>query len=172
MSLEAVILGILRYGPKTGYQLKQTIDETVSFFWTASFGGLYPALKRLKGDWAIEEIKTEGKGKPYKITKKGRERFKAWLKETYKPRMVKDEFLLKLFLAKDEEVANLSAQINKRLAELDELAENLKELKNSFEQEEITLNQGQKLALEIGIAETDSQFKQLSLFQKRGKKDV
>ncbi len=165
MSLEAVILGTLRYGPKTGYQIKQTIDETVGFFWTASFGGLYPALKRLKEEWAIEEIKTEGKSKPYKITKKGRDKFKAWLKESYKARRVKDEFLLKLFLAKDEELSDLSAQINKRLAELNELVDNLNKLKKSFEHEEITLNQGQKLALEIGIAETDSQFKQLNQFQ-------
>ncbi len=44
-----------------GYQLKKSLSETLGPFWQVSYGALYPALKRLKAQGAVEEVfpKTE-----------------------------------------------------------------------------------------------------------------
>src|SRR4051795_6629624 len=42
------ILGMLRLGPRTGYEIKQKIDVSTRFFWAASYGQIYPELKRLQ----------------------------------------------------------------------------------------------------------------------------
>ena len=43
-----VILGMLKLGVGTGYDIKRIIDGSTRFFWTASYGQIYPELKRLR----------------------------------------------------------------------------------------------------------------------------
>src|SRR4051794_26733567 len=43
-----VILGMLRLGKRTGYDIKQLVDKSTRFFWAASYGQIYPELKRLE----------------------------------------------------------------------------------------------------------------------------
>ena len=43
-----VILGMLAFGKNTGYEIKQFVDKTTRFFWAASYGQIYPELKRLE----------------------------------------------------------------------------------------------------------------------------
>ncbi len=42
-----VILGMLSFGPKSGYEIKGLVDKSTRFFWAASYGQIYPELKRL-----------------------------------------------------------------------------------------------------------------------------
>lgn len=46
--LEYIILGFLLSKDLTGYDLKQRMAKSTSFFFDASFGSIYPALKRLE----------------------------------------------------------------------------------------------------------------------------
>ncbi len=41
-----VILGMLRKGPKSGYEIKAKADISTRFFWAISYGQIYPELKR------------------------------------------------------------------------------------------------------------------------------
>ena len=43
-----VILGMLRLGKRTGYDIKALVDVSTRFFWAASYGQIYPELKRLE----------------------------------------------------------------------------------------------------------------------------
>jgi DNA-binding PadR family transcriptional regulator len=54
--LELAVLGLLREGPRHGYDLKQRCSEIVGPLWGVSFGSLYPALKRLERNGAIEIV--------------------------------------------------------------------------------------------------------------------
>ena len=38
---------MLRLGSRTGYDIKQKIEISTRFFWGASYGQIYPELKRL-----------------------------------------------------------------------------------------------------------------------------
>ena len=43
-----VILGMLAAKPRSGYEIKQLVDSSARFFWAASYGQIYPELKRLE----------------------------------------------------------------------------------------------------------------------------
>lgn len=79
--LEYIILGMLMEGTMSGYDLKKTIDSSVGFFYKASFGSIYPALKRLtdKGLVSVEEIEDSKNKKLYSLVPEGKESFLIWL---------------------------------------------------------------------------------------------
>jgi DNA-binding PadR family transcriptional regulator len=52
--LEIAVLGLLREQPLHGYELKKRLGENLGFLWGVSYGSLYPALRRLEREGAIE----------------------------------------------------------------------------------------------------------------------
>ena len=54
-----VILGMLRMGKRTGYEIKSLVDVSARFFWAASYGQIYPELKRLEEAGLIRGQATE-----------------------------------------------------------------------------------------------------------------
>ncbi len=77
--LDFAILGLLRDGPRHGYELKRALGDLG--FWQVSFGSLYPALRRLEKQGQIEATKGEGRRKAYRISGSGRERMVDLLAE-------------------------------------------------------------------------------------------
>ncbi|WP_169834476.1 PadR family transcriptional regulator [Paenibacillus donghaensis] len=79
--LENIILGMLMEGTMSGYDLKKTIDSSVGIFYKASFGSLYPALKRLaeKELVSLNETDDSKNKKLYTLLPSGREAFLTWL---------------------------------------------------------------------------------------------
>jgi len=73
--LELAILGLLKERAMHGYQLKKRLADTLGSFWQVSYGSLYPALKRLQADAAVEvtfPAEEVGRRKNvYRITPKG-----------------------------------------------------------------------------------------------------
>jgi DNA-binding PadR family transcriptional regulator len=66
--LELAVLGLLRDGPRHGYELKQRCSEIVGGLWGISFGSLYPALKRLERAGAIESVEASVDDVPAQLT--------------------------------------------------------------------------------------------------------
>lgn len=54
--LELAVLGLLQEQPLHGYELKKRLGETLGFLWGVSYGSLYPALKRLEREGAVEVV--------------------------------------------------------------------------------------------------------------------
>jgi DNA-binding PadR family transcriptional regulator len=77
--LELAVLGLLKERAMHGYQLKKRLADTLGSFWQVSYGSLYPALKRLQREGAVEMIfprEQVGRRKNvYRINKKGEELF-------------------------------------------------------------------------------------------------
>ena len=77
--LELAVLGLLKERAMHGYQLKKRLADTLGSFWQVSYGSLYPALKRLQREGAVEMIfprEQVGRRKNvYRITKQGEELF-------------------------------------------------------------------------------------------------
>ncbi len=98
--LEFVLLGFLMYMPMSGYQMKQTMANTTANFLDASFGSIYPALKRLEGKALVTgEDRVEG-GKfirRYSMTQSGREAFLDWLRQPAEVTRASNNHLAKLF---------------------------------------------------------------------------
>ena len=72
-----VVLGMLRGGPKTGYDIKSLVDRSTRFFWAISYGQVYPELKRLEAAGLAEGEADPSDGRQrrvYTITPAGEER--------------------------------------------------------------------------------------------------
>jgi DNA-binding PadR family transcriptional regulator len=77
-----VILGMLRKGPKSGYEIKAKADVSTRFFWAISYGQIYPELKRLEEAGLIEGEADAGSGRQrrvFSITPLGEEALREWL---------------------------------------------------------------------------------------------
>jgi PadR family transcriptional regulator AphA len=101
-----VILGMLRIKPMSGYEIKQAVDQSTRFFWAASYGQIYPELRRLSREELIEgEQAARGARRRtvYTLTRKGEEALDAWLEEPPEPPELRFEGLLKLFFLRPEE---------------------------------------------------------------------
>jgi len=96
------VLGILERGPRSGYDLKQSIDRTIRHFWAASYGQIYPELKRLEeAGWIESEEVANGARarRVHRITDAGRAALQAWLHGHETRIELRDESLLRLFFA-------------------------------------------------------------------------
>jgi DNA-binding PadR family transcriptional regulator len=77
-----VILGMLAQGRKTGYDIKALVDVSTRFFWAASYGQIYPELKRLEEAGLVAGADDAAGGRRrrvFEITPAGRETLHAWL---------------------------------------------------------------------------------------------
>jgi DNA-binding PadR family transcriptional regulator len=94
-----VILGLLSHEPLTGYEIKKKIDQSLRFFWSGSYGSIYPTLDTLEKDGCVEKKEeSSGRGKIiYSITERGRMLLKEWLMKPVEKDELRYETLLKLF---------------------------------------------------------------------------
>ena len=80
--LESLILGMVINEDLTGYDIKKLIETNIGTFYKASFGSLYPALKRLtqkKSLTSYEKPLGNRKKTFYHITDEGKQMFLQWL---------------------------------------------------------------------------------------------
>ena len=70
-----VILGMIREEPRSGYEIKALVDNSTRFFWAASYGQIYPELKRLSEAGLVVGIDSPTGGRRrtvYEITADGK----------------------------------------------------------------------------------------------------
>ena len=53
-STSYVVLGMLRHEPRSGYEIKRAVDSSTRFFWAASYGQIYPELRRMAKAGLVE----------------------------------------------------------------------------------------------------------------------
>src|SRR6266540_4992064 len=98
-----VILGMLKLGRHTGYEMKSLVDVSTRFFWAASYGQIYPELKRLDEQGLIKGYDDPTGGRQrrvFELTDAGRERLHDWLTDDSDlVTEMRHEGLLKLFFA-------------------------------------------------------------------------
>jgi DNA-binding PadR family transcriptional regulator len=84
--LELAVLGLLKERPMHGYQLSRELGDSLGGLWRVSYGSLYPTLRRLESDAAIEseagDVRGARRKKVYRITPKGEQIFLELLQET------------------------------------------------------------------------------------------
>ena len=80
--LDFIILGMVLDSDLTGYNIKKYIEKGIGVFYKASYGSLYPALKKLteKGYLMMYEEPQGGRQRNYyKLTDDGKKVFLDWL---------------------------------------------------------------------------------------------
>ena len=103
--IDCVILGLLSHEELTGYEIKKRMDTTLKYFWSASYGSIYPALSDLvQRGLAVKRDDSESKRSKliYTITDDGRNYLKKWLTLPVQKDELHYETLLKLFFGNEQ----------------------------------------------------------------------
>jgi len=104
MSLPHAMLGLLKYQPATGYELKTKFNRSIYFFWNATLPQIYRTLKdMLAKGWLTTTIEHQ-EGRPsrkiYHLTNDGEEEFKRWLAELPPFPEHRNPMLIKVFFGR------------------------------------------------------------------------
>ena len=141
---ELSVLGLLSSGERSGYDLKKQAEVGVGYVWTAAKSHIYAVLPRLvAGGYATVRHVEQGRRpdkQVYKITRHGREAFRAWLEEPVDDRTgSRSVFLLKVFFGSDMSREALIAHIERKredatreLAEYREIEERIRDEESSY----------------------------------------
>jgi DNA-binding PadR family transcriptional regulator len=103
MDVKTIILGFLNEREMSGYDIKQAFSNSIGFFYDASFGAIYPALRKLEEDGYVTKQEVIQSGKPnkimYSITDKGREMFHEEMMTPILQPVLRSDMLVKFFFA-------------------------------------------------------------------------
>lgn len=128
-----VILGFLAKSsePLSGYDIKQWIDTSVRFFFAASFGQIYPELKKLEAAGLVEGVPNATGGRArteYTITEAGHVELRAWLMQSEARLEMRDQAILRIFFSGDLTKAQRLTKLKELRAERLASYETLKEV--------------------------------------------
>jgi len=99
-TVDNIILGCLSLRPMSGYEIKRLISISTSLFYNASYGSIYPTLKKLEegGLLISKEVVENGRFKKiYTLTEEGQQDLLDWLENPPKPIVIKNDMLVRLF---------------------------------------------------------------------------
>jgi DNA-binding PadR family transcriptional regulator len=131
VSVPHTMLGLLRTGPRHGYDLKRAYDARFAHARPLRYGQIYATLARLQRDgFVILDAEEPGQGpdrKRYVITEDGATELERWLRETEAPEpylhsTLFAKIVLALLLDRDP-AATLDAQRARHMARMRELTE-------------------------------------------------
>jgi PadR family transcriptional regulator AphA len=98
MSLRHAALGLLTFGPASGYDLLQTFNGSLANVWPATQSQLYGELGKL-ADAGLVTVAEEGarRRKEYALTDAGLEELKHWLVDVEPTLVKRSDLLLRVF---------------------------------------------------------------------------
>lgn len=158
--MEHVILGLLMLRQRSIYEIKKILEETISLFYSASFGSINSAIEKLVAKQAVtvqEQVEGGRFKKIYSITPIGQTLFEQWLASAIPQEKVKDPALTRLFfmgfLAPSEQIRLLRehlGSVQMLHAQLNSLLREREQINVAAEQQ--ALADFQWLTLEYGVA--------------------
>jgi PadR family transcriptional regulator, regulatory protein AphA len=131
-----VILGMLAMQPRSGYEIKNLVDNSTRYFWAASYGQIYPELRRLADAGLIEGTDSPTGGRQrtvYRLTKAGRHALREWHELPPEVFEYRDEWMLKLFFAGAVAPERAAAIARGRAEQSAETADALREVESHAE---------------------------------------
>lgn len=85
----------------SGYDIRQMISRSIGYFWSESYGQIYPGLKLLAAEGLVVKKTEWRQGSPdrhvYSLTAAGRKQLRRWLALPAVKEVPRNELLLKLF---------------------------------------------------------------------------
>ncbi|NJL95289.1 MAG: PadR family transcriptional regulator [Anaerolineae bacterium] len=115
MSLRHIILGLLKYQPFSGYDLKQTIDASTRHLWHCDLPQIYRALDaNLQAGWVSVEADDASPRhrKLYSLTPAGEAALLDWLAEPLEVQPVRLPNLARLFFGRFAPLDQLRDQMH------------------------------------------------------------
>ena len=115
-------LALLAKQPAHGYELKQALDSTFGPGWPPlNFGQIYTTLSRLERDGLVHSQDVPQEGRPgkrvYELTPQGRQELQEWVDTSTTGTHIKDEFFMKVVLARLSGIAEPATLIERQRME-------------------------------------------------------
>jgi PadR family transcriptional regulator, regulatory protein AphA len=122
MLLQHLILGVLKYGPLSGYDLNKAFQASVEHFWNTEQSQIYRALYRMhEAGWVeIEQVVQENlpSKKVYHLTSSGREELQRWLATPLGLASIHEGWLGQVFFGIELSKEQLRHLLEQRIAQL------------------------------------------------------
>jgi PadR family transcriptional regulator AphA len=114
---ELAVLGLIAFGPSSGYDLSRTAARSIGHMWAPSRSQIYKILPRLVAAGYVRSREVEQHGRPdkavYRITPAGRAALRRWIEEVEPdPQGGNGTFLLKIFFGWSASAAAALAQLD------------------------------------------------------------
>ena len=101
-STAASLLGFLRDGPRSGYELVAVAERTIGNFWSLTRSQVYRELAALAERGLVEAGETGPRARrPYRLTAAGEAAFTAWVARPPGPEQIRYPLLLTLSFGAD-----------------------------------------------------------------------
>lgn len=162
---DLVLLGLLKEGPKHGYEIRKTIEEVLNTFTNIDSKSIYYPLRRLeKKGLVLKKLGRKGKRPEkliYRITKEGEDVFERLLKENFltfqRPIFNVDLSLYFLPLVKS---GLAKSRLRSRLRGMKKIMHWLKGRKNSLNKKKKSFHLLTIIEHQIELTKTDIKFTQ------------
>lgn len=133
---EAAILGLLRKGRMSGYDLRKDAKRSVGYFWAPAKTQIYATLPKMEEAGYARSKKVSQSTRPdkvvYELTRSGLKALRTWIAEApLDAGHGRNLLLLKLFVAGPDDVEALLPQIAERRADAERLRDELDELERA-----------------------------------------
>jgi DNA-binding PadR family transcriptional regulator len=130
---EAALLGLLRTGPMSGYDLRKDVERSVGYFWAPAKTQIYATLPKLMEAGLATQERVVQSARPdktvYAITEAGSDALREWVEEApLEAGHGRNLILLKLFLGEGADPEALRRQLAERRAEAERLLAELEQL--------------------------------------------
>ncbi len=122
MSLQHLILGVLKYGEVSGYDLNKAFQASVQHFWATDQSQIYRALYKLHELGWVEVQVVEQESLPakklYRLTDTGWAELRRWLAEPQPMPSLHEGWLGQLFFAAELDADSIRGLLEARIAEI------------------------------------------------------
>ncbi|MBB3114574.1 DNA-binding PadR family transcriptional regulator [Paenibacillus phyllosphaerae] len=147
------ILGLLRMQPMSAYELVKFSKESIGLFWNESYGHIHKSIKQLEQEGSvtvIEESETGRRKIVYGVTEQGCQQLDSWLMQAPEESTMRNELLMKIFVADERHIPQLLTYIEQELATCHQLRPLLTGIKASIPQDQGKQAQLWLLTLDYG----------------------
>ncbi|OAS21054.1 PadR family transcriptional regulator [Paenibacillus oryzisoli] len=151
--MEFVILGLLILKNQTVYELNKAFQQGIALFYSASYGSLQTALKKLllQGDIGFMEEVDRGRNKKvYVISEKGREAFYTWMGSDIPTSRLESTALAKVFfLGLIESAHDKRALLEHIIAKIEQVEQELQQVDQGLQNIQVPEPYAEILAYQI-----------------------
>lgn len=152
MDVKTIILGFLNYGEMSGYDIKQAFSNHIGFFYDASYGAIYPALRKMEQEGYVTKREIVQSGKPnkilYSITEDGKQLFLSEINTPIQLPMLRSDMLVKIFFGALRSKEELESLVENSISFEKQLYD---QMKKKFCEQEDGLDEYQKLCWELTL---------------------
>lgn len=116
-STAGALLGLLRDGPRSGYDLVAAAEETIGGFWTITRSQVYRELAALADRGLLEKGPAGPRDRqPFLVTAAGRAAFRKWVNTSPGPENLRIPLLLRLTFADEIDPGRLQSMLTQHYA--------------------------------------------------------